>query len=140
MVEEAVFGEKGLNFVLKALRVYLSTGISLLVVILIIAYNMVGGKFDRNKWNDKNDWDYPYRDAMADDLMKHHKLKGLSFKQLKDLLGAPENFTDADSIYYQLIMDYGWDIDPVHTKYLVFKLNKDSVVTGFRINEWERGN
>jgi len=36
------------------------------------------------------------------------------------------------------VTDYGWDIDPVYTKDLVFKLNKDSIVVDYKINEWKK--
>ena len=95
-------------------------------------------KFDKARWDSKEDWDYPYREAMVGDLIAHHHLKGLSYKQLIDSLGTPESLTDIDGIYYQITMDFGSDIDPVHTKYLVFKLKKDSVVWDFTIREWKK--
>jgi hypothetical protein len=95
-------------------------------------------KFDKEKWAQKEDWDYYNRNDMVDDLMAHHRLKGLSYKSLVDSLGYPENMDKKDSLYYQVLMDFGDDIDPVHTKYLVFKLNKDSIVTDFKMEEWQK--
>jgi hypothetical protein len=97
-------------------------------------------RFDKKGWSQKEDWNYPQRENMVNDLIKHHQLKGLSYKQLTDPLGEPENFPDTSGIHYQLLMDFGDDIDPVHTKYLVFKLTKDSVVSGYRIKEWKKDN
>jgi hypothetical protein len=95
-------------------------------------------KFDKKEWGEKEDWDYIYRDGMIDDLLAHHRLKGLSYHQLIDLLGQPENLTNNDGKYYQLLVDFGSDIDPVHTKYLVFQLNRDSIVTSYKIKEWKK--
>lgn len=114
-------------------------------LLLLISCDSIipSAKFDRKRWDEKEDWDYPYRNEMADDLVKHHKLKGLTYKQLIDSLGgAEENMTDKngvkDGVYYQLLMDFGSDIDPVHTRYLVIKLSKDSIVTGYKIEEWKK--
>jgi hypothetical protein len=45
-----------------------------------------------------------------------------------------------DSPYYVINTDYGNDIDPVYRKTLTIYLNKDSIVTGFKIKEWKKGN
>jgi len=110
----------------------------LFFIILFVSCNDISQKFDKKKWDEKEDWDYPYRDGIVNDLIKHHQLKGLSYKQLVDSIGYPENLTDTDGVYYQVVMDFGSDIDPVHTKYLMFKLNKDSVITDFKIKEWKK--
>ncbi|MBK9421262.1 MAG: hypothetical protein IPN44_09420 [Flavobacteriales bacterium] len=39
---------------------------------------------------------------------------------------------------YQVLVDYGWGIDPVHTKYLVLEFNQDSIVTKADLLEWKR--
>ncbi|WP_295650949.1 hypothetical protein [uncultured Mucilaginibacter sp.] len=96
-------------------------------------------KFDRKLWDEKLDWDYPNREFMIDDLVKNHRLKGLTYKQLVDSLGEPANFGDTTNIVsYEIITDFGSDIDPVHTKTLVIQMNKDSVTTGFKIEEWNK--
>ena len=84
--------------------------------------------------------EYPYRRAMLKDLMTNYKLKGLSYKELVDLIGEPQKnlIGDSDEIYYPVFEDYGSDIDPVHTIDLAIKLNKDSVVTDFRVDEWKK--
>jgi hypothetical protein len=47
---------------------------------------------------------YPNRDAMLKDLTTHHKLKGLSYKQLVETIGEPEGFTNtkANAVYYNI--------------------------------------
>ena len=128
------------SFYMKIPKPIAALGLCLAMFPLLPSCNddILHRKFDRMLWNSKEDYDYPYREAMMGDLIAHHRLKGLSYKQLIDSLGMPENMTDTDGLYYQIVMDFGSDIDPVHTKYLVFKLNKDSVVNGFTIEEWKK--
>jgi hypothetical protein len=97
-------------------------------------------KFDRVKWNTKTDLQqYPYRDAMIEDLVKHHQLKGLTYKQLTTQIGEPARYdSDLDNPYYDVIVDYGSDIDPVYTKVLSIRLNEDSIVTGYKVREWKK--
>ena len=94
--------------------------------------------FNKAEWEEKGDLDiYPNRKAMLNDLITHYKLKGLSYKQLIDLLGKPEDYIDTEpnTLYYNIIIDYGMDIDPVYIKHLVFILSTDSTVKGFEIKE-----
>lgn len=96
-------------------------------------------KFDKAKWDSKDDMQYPYREAMLDDLVKHHQLKGLTYKQLTRQVGEPARYdNDLNNPYYNIIIDYGWDIDPVYTKVLSIQLNSDSVVTGYKVEEWRK--
>ncbi len=97
-------------------------------------------KFDRSKWNLKDDMWYPDRNSMVDDLVKNHKLKGLTYKELTKLVGEPDRWeSNIDSPYYEIVTDFGSDIDPVYTKSLVVYLNKDSVITSLKILEWNKG-
>lgn len=95
-------------------------------------------KFDKEKWRDGDAGIYPYRDAMLNDLLSH-PVKGMTYKELTELVGEP-NRSDAnvDSPYYDIITDYGSDIDPVYCKTLTIYLNKDSVITGYRVDEWKK--
>ncbi len=128
------------SFYMKLFRTIAALGLHVGIAAsgLSCKLDIAHSKFDKTLWNSKEDWDYPYREAMVSDLIAHHHLKGLSCKQLIDSLGTPESLTDTDGVYYQIIMDFGSDIDPVHTKYLVFKLNKDSVVNDFTVKEWKK--
>ena len=74
---------------------------------------------------------------MLNDLMNHHRLKGLTYKQLIDLLGEPEKYSDeaANTATYNILTDYGKDIDPVYIKNLEVKFSSDSIVTDGNINE-----
>lgn len=98
-------------------------------------------KFDRNDWLQGGDCDYyPYRKAILKDITTNHKLKGLSYKQLVDLLGNDNKSmrdTNTREICYPVYIHYDM-IDPDHSIDLIFKLNKDSIVTDFKIDEWEK--
>ncbi|MFN8713854.1 MAG: hypothetical protein ACK5Z2_13490 [Bacteroidota bacterium] len=94
--------------------------------------------FDKAGWIIQNDTGlYPNRDRMLDDLIKNQQLKGLTYRQLIDKIGEPEkNVTgDSNTIYYNIITDYGSDIDPIYTKTFAVKFDGDSIVTDFKINE-----
>jgi hypothetical protein len=64
----------------------------------------------------------------------------MTYRQLTKLLGEANRWEEVniDSPYYVINTDYGNDIDPVYTKALTFYLNKDSVVTGYRVKEWKK--
>ena len=74
---------------------------------------------------------------MLKDLTTEHKLVGLKYSQLIELLGEP-NFNDSSSLAYKIIEDYGHDIDPVYTKNLDFTFLKDSTITSFKVYEWKK--
>ena|ERR1700694_2529625 len=96
-------------------------------------------KFDKSKWNEQTDPLFPstYRSKMITDLTTNHKLVGLKYDQLIQLLGIPDN-KDSNSLSYKIIVDYGHDIDPVYTKDLDFTFSKDSVITSYKVNEWKK--
>lgn len=95
--------------------------------------------FDKEKWLEQEDWDYPRRDNMIDDLIKNHKLKGLSYKQMVELLGDPQgNARDSIGVYYRIVEDFGSDIDPVYSKNLSIEFNKDSIINKVTIEEWKK--
>lgn len=98
----------------------------------------LGIKFNKAGWNTKDDFDYPNRELMVNDLVKNHQLKGLTYQQLLDSVGQLSLDTATHEGYYDIVIDFGSDIDPVYTKDLVVKFNKDSVVTGFEIKEWKK--
>ena len=98
-------------------------------------------KFDKTKWQEQGDLKmYTHRKSMLNDLTKNHKLTGLTYRQLVNLIGEPENYSDNESniVYYEIETDYGFDIDPVYTKTLELKLTKDSIVDNFSIKEWKK--
>jgi hypothetical protein len=94
-------------------------------------------KYDKGKWMTKDDMEFPYRNKMLKDLTTNYKLVGLKHREIIILLGEP-NYSDSSSFAYQVIEDYGSDIDPVYTKNLDFEYNKDSIITAFKIAEWKK--
>lgn len=104
-----------------------------LVGLLFMAYGCKQ-KFDKERWNEKKDWDYPRRNGMLKDLLKNHDLKGKLLNEVVDMLGEPDN-REANHIYYDIVMKYGADIDPVYSKELSVAFNADSVVTAVEVQE-----
>lgn len=98
-------------------------------------------KFDKVKWDEQPDLAFtpPYRKKMLKDLTTNHKLVGLKYSEIISLLGAP-NFHDsaAASFGYDIIINYGSDIDPIYTKTLDFTFSKDSTITSFKVDEWKK--
>ena len=96
-------------------------------------------QFEKVKWLKLDDMEYPYRKSMLHDLVNNHNLKGLSYKQLTDIIGEQQKnlVGDRSEIYYPILTEYN-SIDPVHTITLIFKLDKDSIVTEYRIDEWKK--
>lgn len=111
------------------------------ILILITLLTLCGckSKFDKKLWIVEEDAEtYPHRDKMVDDLVENHHLKGLTYHQLVDSVGLPNlNYQVDSGVYYVIKVDYGWDIDPVYSKGLFIKLNKDSIVTSVKIEEWK---
>lgn len=95
-------------------------------------------KFNKPQWDSVGDLEsYPYREAMLPDLIQHHKIKGLTYRQLIDSLGEPENYGDVkDSLRYDIIVNFGY-LDPKSGKYLSIGFDEDSIVTGFKVVEWK---
>ena len=96
--------------------------------------------FEKSKWNESVDGFYKFRELMSSDLMENHLENGMTYQELTDLIGGPENFANLkeNSIGYTLMEDYGWDIDPVETKTLMIELTADSLVQDFNIKHWEK--
>lgn len=95
-------------------------------------------RFNKAQWDSIGDLrSHPNRADMLEDLIKHHKIKGLTYHQIVDSLGQPENYGDTkDSIRYDIIVEYGY-LDPKSGKYLSIGFDKDSMATGFNIVEWK---
>ena len=93
-------------------------------------------KFEKTHWNYQSDIDYPYRDKMIKDLTTNHKLIGLKYSELINLLGMPRGTYDSD-IWYEIYTSYGW-LDPDHSRTLDFVISKDSIVTTYKVNDWKR--
>lgn len=98
-------------------------------------------RFEKSGWNQKGDLNsYPNRERMLNDLMENYKIKGLKYSELVNLLGEPEIETTSKSISanYNIVTDYGSDIDPVYVKTLVISLNIDSVAQSCTVLNWKK--
>ena len=96
-------------------------------------------KFDRQQWNERSDLFYKNREAMVNDLIENHLQKGMTYNEVKELLGQPENYGNMkpNTFGYEIMVDYGWNIDPVEGKTLLFEISNDSVVINYHLNHWE---
>ena len=96
-------------------------------------------KFNKTSWNERIDGFYLNREEMVNDLVSNHLHKGMSYTELVETLGRPENYSDMETntVAYGIMEDYGWNIDPVETKTLRIKLSKDSLVESYKIVHWK---
>lgn len=94
-------------------------------------------KFDKNKWQVNSDGFYIHRDKMIDDLFSKHDLSNLTYDEIINLLGKPENYANVEEneIYYNIVTDYGWNIDPVYTKNLKIQFDTLNKVKDYKIEE-----
>lgn len=97
-------------------------------------------KFDKSKWNERVDGIYLYREKMATDLIANHLQKGMTYREIEELLGNPEVYSNLGDnlIAYAIMVDFGWDIDPVETKTLIIELTNDSLVNNYEIMHWKK--
>jgi hypothetical protein len=94
-------------------------------------------KFSREGWRQRTDMYHEERTYMIDDLLQGHPLKGQPRHHVLYLLGEPE-LEDSARMYYEVDVDYGWDIDPVYTKTLILHLNAKAVVDSVEVDEWRK--
>lgn len=93
-------------------------------------------KFNKDDWNHRSfRGPYDRRYDMLDDLLKNYHLKGMKVYQLKELLGSSdvEVFTENDTLQIKMnvFTEQGWR--PAKTKNLIVYLDKDSVVTSYKV-------
>ena len=116
--------------------------IKLIIILSFILLSFAcNPKFEKTGWLYQGDVGiYPKREKMLNDLTENNKLKGLTYRELIKKIGPDKNFKSGydTCIFYSIVTDYGWDIDPVYTKDLVFKFNKDSIVVDYEIKEWKK--
>ncbi|MBS1769733.1 MAG: hypothetical protein JSS77_08715 [Acidobacteria bacterium] len=102
--------------------------------------------FVKSGWQEKVDGAFPNRDAMVEDLLHNHTLVGLTTRSVSNLLGEEDRVElvgkpkvdGRNYMTYQVLEDFGWDIDPVHTKYLVLEFSKDSIIMKTELREWKQ--
>lgn len=96
--------------------------------------------FDKAKWNVKNDvFDFTYREKMINDLMQTHLKKGMTYKEVTNLLGE-SNYGNLpqNTLVYQIKTDYGFGIDPIKVKNLHIEFTNDSILENFELTVWKQ--
>lgn len=120
--------------------------IILLIILFILITSLLNScvskspKFDKIKWNEREDGFYLFRENMVEDLTKKYLKKGTKYERIIFLLGQPQNLNDEveKTISYELMADFGWDIDPIEVKTLKIKISKDSTLLNYRIEHWKK--
>ena len=112
------------------------------ITIIIIAFigcedNQIG--FDKNGWNLYTDGQAcpPLREFMTKNLLSSHKIKGLTYQELINKLGKPDNneFTPPNIIRYELTFKHKFgDIFQVRT--LDFCFSKDSIINSWKFEKY----
>jgi hypothetical protein len=99
-------------------------------------------KFDKKIWCSYSDLGlHEERNKMVDDLLKNHQFNGMEVKDIQEFFGCIESIDTINkpfNIQYNAFTDYGWDIDPVHTKTLMIYLNNDLRVKSIKLLEWKK--
>ena len=98
-------------------------------------------KFEKGKWIDRTDPAFPPYDRrnMVEDLLKNHKLVGLTYRQLIDNLGKPD-VDEEGLLIYHIIIDFKDDIDPIFTRDLDISYSKDSLIAFVKVVDWKQTN
>lgn len=112
----------------------------ILCLLIFLSCNGSKMKFSKGAWNKQVDGSYTERAKILDDLMANHLYKGMAYLEVLHLLGNPENRATSDpkELDYEIMTDYGWDIDPVRGAYLRINLSADSTIKNFKLIKWSR--
>lgn len=101
--------------------------------------------FDRKGW-DAWDGHYHSRKSMADDLINNRLRRGMTLREIVDMLGKPQSSAVGSagdalfSLRYEIDVAYTFhDIDPFKGRDLIVEFGKDSLVAGYEIVEWRSG-
>jgi len=111
-----------------------------LLSLLIFSCKEKGMKFDSNKWNEKFDGFYEYREEMVNDLIQSHLNSKLTYNQVINKLGKPDIKNDIEerTIAYHISEKYGWNIDPIEIKTLFITFTKDSIVGKTELKHYKK--
>jgi hypothetical protein len=107
----------------------------ILLIITLSGCEIKKEKFTTKGWDSGDGIEFPKRNGMLDDLLATHKLKGLTYKQALGLLKYPQRTGLTDRSFEYEITRKMDGIDTVYAKSLVLYLNKDSVVSDYKIIE-----
>lgn len=116
--------------------------ISILIITFILLLHSCGieeKNFEKASWNEKDDMFYSNREKMVKDLMGNHLKIGMNYDEVIELLGNPENYANLkpNIIGYEIMVDYGRNIDPQSGKTLYIEFSGDSLVKHIRLEKWE---
>ena len=90
-------------------------------------------KFERNKWDAKDDGNYTYRKQMVNDLLTNYKWAGLKKDSVINLLGEPDGIEEDVFMLYNYQQKHLGSFT-LSTQSLVIELAKDSTVVLARTN------
>ena len=100
---------------------------TILYLILIINLSC-NTKFEKDKWKIGNNYEYPYREMMVDDLLNNYDLENKNLAEVLKLLGNSDDFCDNNQyeLGYRIkrIDNTNSERHPVIIKSLVFKLDQ----------------
>jgi hypothetical protein len=91
--------------------------------------------FDKEKWQIKEGKDYPYRDAMLNDIVYTDKFRKLNKNEILEVLGEPTYYRDDKNYLHYIITQTRLLSWPLHTKVLVIKISEDSSVEWIKIHK-----
>lgn len=101
---------------------------------------------DKNVSFNKVGWNIPcdgvpcpvLREKMLDDLLKNHKIVGLTYRQVISKLSNVDNHerTPIDIMRYEISAEYTMG-DVVHIKALDLYFDKDSIITSWKIAKFD---
>ncbi len=100
-------------------------------------------KFTKKLWNERGEehWIYPQRKYIIKDLMSNYLKEGVTYREVKNLLGEPLNDIEWNyTIRYRIEEEYRWYIDPIKTTTLNIYFSSDSIINGVELIEWKEQN
>jgi hypothetical protein len=91
-------------------------------------------KFERTKWDTKDNLDYTYRKQMVNDLLINYKWPGVKKDSVIKLLGEPDVIEEDIFMLYHYEQKHLFGSFPLSTQALVIQLDTDSTVKLARTN------
>lgn len=88
--------------------------------------------FNKNKWQEKVNDLYPYRDLMLKDVVYNDTIRTLNKEELLELLGEPDRINEGH-LYY-LITQTRLGAWPIQTKTMVIKLTDKEGIEWIKIH------
>lgn len=89
--------------------------------------------FEKWKWREKEDGNYPYRDQMLDEVLHSDTIRSLNHQQIVDLLGEPDRVNNG--YLYYTITQKRLGFWTLHQKSMVVKLTPDHHIDWIKIHE-----